>query len=140
MGERRLLIWLTGTALLLAAPALGGGDIVWPTYSQASHTTDVQLSCTQLHAEIAHVTADIKLLDAARDRTEESMRTAFDIERYGSTRNFLGPNTAIPDKNNEETFARAREDIIASKKVALARRAFLTNLLAICKEPAAAQP
>jgi hypothetical protein len=138
--ERRLLAWLSGAALLLAAPAFGGGDIVWPTYSQASHTTDVQLTCTQMHAEIDHVSADIKLLDTAKDQVEQALHSAFDLQRYAYSTTDYGGSKLSTESNRTEIYARAREDIIASKKMALERRDFLTNLLSICKEPAPAKP
>jgi hypothetical protein len=145
MTNSKLSPWLAGAGalFLVASPVLGDGDIVWPTYVQATHTTDAKLTCPELHQEIAHVDADIKLLDTARDQVETAMRTAFDIQRYTSSRSggpsgTRGPST---DENKEEDFARARDDIVSSKKVAVARHAFLTNLLAICKDaPAPVSP
>jgi hypothetical protein len=129
--------WLAGAAVLaVCAAPVSADDIIWPTYSQVSHTTDAALTCTQLHAEIDHVSSDIDLLDKARHRTQESMRTAFDLDRYVATRN-QGSSTFNGNGAGEERFAKARDDIIASKKVAVARKDYLTNLLAICKNPPA---
>jgi len=99
------------------------------------------LSCEQLHAEIDHVSSDIKLLDTARVEVEAAIRSAFDLDRYRMTKG-IGNTTTSGNGGGEESFARAHDEIIASKKVAVARRSFLTNLLSICKKApgGAAQP
>ena len=119
--------------LLLGGNALGEGDIVWPVYSQASHTTDVAFTCTQLHAEIDHVSSDIKLLEKARNQVEDSLRSAFDLNRYTAAKQ-QGRASVVGNGGGEETFSKARDEIVASGRVAVARRNFLTNLLAICKD------
>ena len=118
---------------LLAAPA-SADDIVWPTYSRVSNTHDASLTCPQLRGEIAHVSSDIDMLDKARRRVQESMRTAFDLDRYRTTAS-QGRALFVGNGGGEERFAKARDEIVASKKVAVARKAYLTNLLAICGIP-----
>jgi hypothetical protein len=126
---------LAGTFALLAAP-VSADDIIWPTYAQVSNTHDASLTCPQLHGEIDHVSSDIDMLDKARHRVQESMRTAFDLDRYRTTAS-QGRALFVGNGGGEERFAKARDEILASKKVAVARKAYLTNLLAICKNPPA---
>lgn len=130
-------VLLTGAALLflLGAP-VAADEIVWPTYSQVSHSTDAALDCAQLDAELAHVSADIKMLAKARDRVEEAMKTAFDLQRYSAAQRqgsavFTGGGAGAA----AEGYPKAREEIVASERIARARHDFLTNLKSVCKTP-----
>lgn len=125
--------WLAAALSLTAPQALAQGDIVWPTYSQVSHTTDLALSCEQLDAEIDHVSSDIRLLAKARDQVQDALRTGFDLDRYRSSRQ-QGTHVFNGNGGGEERFSTARDEITASRSVAMARRTYLTNLLAICKK------
>jgi hypothetical protein len=128
-----------GALALLCAPLAAEDDIIWPTYSQVVHTGDSTLTCSQLRAAIDHVSSDIAMLDKARDRVQDTMKTGFDLDRYRSTTQ-QGRATFIGNGGGEEIYPKAREEIVASKKVARDRRNHLRNLLLFCTDAPGATP
>ena len=128
----------TGLAVvLLLAPrgawAQSQSDIVWPTYDRVEKPSDPGLGCRALGSEIAQVAADIKLLNHAKVRTEDVLRSAFDMERYAGTTSPGGEHMAGGPVNGKEAYATAREQIVGSLKVAEARRDHLKSLEPACK-------
>jgi hypothetical protein len=123
-------------AILLAPPqawAQSQSDIVWPTYDQAAFVSDPLLNCSALAAESAHVAADIHLLEKARTRVEDVLRSAFDMERYGRSNGPGGMSVSGGIVGGREAYATARGQIVASLKVALQRRDHLKDLEPACK-------
>ena len=133
MGWGRMsLVAILLMAVQPGAWAQSQSDIVWPTYDQVERTSDAGLGCTALRAEIAHVAADVSLLNHARIRTEDVLRSAFDMERYGGTHTTGGRIGGGP-VNGKEAYATAREQIVGSLKVARARQDYLKSLEPACK-------
>jgi hypothetical protein len=108
-------------------------DIVWPTYDQIDRASDTGLNCTALQAEIGHVAADIGVLRKAQTRTEDALHSAFDMERYGGSRGPGGMRVSSGAVNGKEVYATAREQIVASLKIAQKRRDRLKALEPDCK-------
>jgi len=140
MRANVILGLVLASLLLCPASVRADGDIVWPTYAQASYPSDTSLTCEQLRGTIEHVTSDIALLTKARDRTGDIVRSGFDkdssVGRLGDRRFTL----ATPS-GGQEFYAKAHEQIIASRGVAFARLNYLNGLVPACKDaPAATKP
>jgi hypothetical protein len=134
IGRVRILASAAATFALLGATALADEDIVWPTYVVVAKPHDASLSCPQLHTVIDKVAADIKLLDKAQRQAEDAVRTTYDTQS-SSGREVDGVllNTATTKWGFRYTAA--REQIMASRKLAEARQAYLNGLVLGCKNP-----
>ena len=126
---------LTLFAVLIPEPllAVSQSDIVWPTYDQAQRNTDAFLDCSQLQSQIAHVRSDITLLNKAQVRIEDVLRSAFDMERYGGSNGPGGQRISAGIVEGKESYAAARQQIVASLRVAVARRDYLKSLEPDCR-------
>jgi len=108
-------------------------DIVWPTYDQADKISDPGLNCGALQAEVAHVTADILMLQKAQVRVEDVLHSAFDMERYGGSAGPGGVRVSAGVVHGKEAYAAARGQIVASLRIAQKRRDDLRSLEPGCK-------
>ena len=127
-----------GLAVAMAVAATGAwaqsqSDIVWPTYDSALRGSDAELSCPALQAELAHVTADIGLLQKAQNRVEDVLHSAFDMERYGGSNGPGGQRISSGAVHGKEAYAQARGQIVASLRTAQLRRDQLKRLEPDCK-------
>ena len=113
--------------------AVSQSDIVWPTYDQAERNTDAFLNCTQIQGQIAHVSSDITLLNKAQARVEDVLHSAFDMERYGGSTGPGGQRISSGAVNGKENYAAARQQIVASLRVATLRRDHLKSLEPDCR-------
>jgi len=115
-------------------------DLVWKTYSQVVHPGDDKMTCAQLREEIDVVSRDIIQQDKTRRSIEAALRSSFDMASYGRSRS-VGTSRAMAgtgSSGNEHNYTRIRDEIVASKKVAVERRNHLRNLLLFCKDQAPA--
>lgn len=113
--------------------AASQSDIVWPTYDQAQRSSDLSLNCSQLQSESAHVSSDITLLRKAQARVEEVLHSAFDMERYGGSTGPGGQRISVGPVDGKQSYPAARQQIVASLEVALARRDYLKSLEPACR-------
>jgi len=113
--------------------AVSQSDIVWPTYDQAERNTDAFLNCTQIQGQIAHVSSDITLLNKAQARVEDVLHSAFDMERYGGSTGPGGQRISSGAVNGKENYAAARQQIVASLRMATLRRDHLKSLEPDCR-------
>jgi len=113
--------------------AVSQSDIVWPTYDQAERNTDAFLNCTQIQGQIAHVSSDITLLNKAQARVEDVLHSAFDMERYGGSTGTGGQRISSGAVNGKENYAAARQQIVASLRMATLRRDHLKSLEPDCR-------
>ncbi|HVZ27167.1 MAG TPA: hypothetical protein VG798_00790 [Rhizomicrobium sp.] len=122
-------------AVLAALPARAESqsDIVWPTYDQAQRASDTQLNCPALDTEIAHVAADVSLLNHARARVEDVLHSAFDLERYGGSNGPGGQRVPGGAVHGKEAYARARGQIVESLTIARKRQDWLASLKPACR-------
>ena len=137
----KLLAVVMAMAVATSAWAQSQSDIVWPTYDQVQHSSDPDLGCPALDAEIAHVASDISLLRKAQNRVEEVLHSAFDMARYGGGKGPGGMRISGTDVSGQDSYIQARGQIMASLKVAMGRRDYLKSLEPNCKpapQPAAA--
>lgn len=120
---------------VMASPAWAQSqsDIVWPTYDQVERSSDPGLACPALRSEIAHVASDIALLQRAQTRVEDILRSAFDMERYGGSNAPGGQRVSGGPVFGKEAYPKAREEIVASLRVAQRRRDHLKSLEPGCK-------
>ena len=116
----------------LGAWAESGSDIVWPGYDQVEKSGDAGLDCPQLAAEIHQVSKDVTLLNRAQTRVEDVLHSAFDMERYGGS-NTPGQRISSGAVDGKQAYASARVQIVASLKVAIARREHLKSLEPGCR-------
>ena len=130
---RAIVLTLVGVFLPQATFAVSQSDIVWPTYSRSERSDDALLNCTQLQGEIAHVASDIRLLHKAQARAEDALHSAFDMERYGGSTGLGGQRFDPGIVEGKESYAAARGNIVASLRVATARREHLKSLEPACK-------
>ena len=139
---RDVSLLLSGALLLGAAAALlslpvraATGDIVWPTYTMVQKPHDTILTCPQLHIVIDKIASDLQMLDTAQIRAEDAVHQAYDNQSSeGREQGGAFLNSGITKAGFEYTAA--RDTIMASKKIAIARREYLTGLLTSCKNPA----
>ena len=134
-----LRFFLAALMFLLAGVAWADSDsdIVWPTYSQVSFSTDAGLSCSQLRDTIGHVTDDIALLSKARQRVEDIIQSQLTFNRShgGVTREgTFQPETS--DGSSEKNYVEAHSEIGASHGIAVKRLDYLTGLQKTCKDSA----
>ncbi|HMH65285.1 MAG TPA: hypothetical protein VK515_06850 [Rhizomicrobium sp.] len=123
-----------GFALVtVLSPALAESDIVWPGYDEVERSGDALLDCSQLHAQIDHVGSDVSLLRKAQVRVEDALRSAFDMERYGGSNGPGGQRISSGTVQGKESYAAAREAIVASLKNATARQSHLKSLEPACR-------
>lgn len=130
--------WLVMVMLAVVATgpqawAQSQSDIVWPTYDQAERTSDAGLNCPALGAEITHVSADIRMLEKAQIRVEDVLRSAFDMERYGGSNGAGGMRVPSGGVGGKEAYPVAREQIVASLRIAKKRRDHLKSFESGCK-------
>ncbi len=122
-------------AILSFAPAAfagtESGEIVWPTYSRVVRPGDMDLTCTQLRTEIDRVKRDIHMLNVAQRRAEEALSTASDLNLYLYSSG-KGGMSHTGNGGGEQTYSRARSEIVASLRVAEGRLAHLNTLTLIC--------
>lgn len=126
-------------ALASAGRAADDGDIVWKTYTLVAYPGDGRLTCAGLNDEIARVNGDIAEMDKARERVEQNIQTAFDLDRY-SSRNGHGNLAYGTNGSGKSVYAKSRDDIVKSIRVAANRVAYLTTLVPQCKERPAPAP
>jgi len=135
MTHRFALLAACALALTGAAAAEVGeadSDIVWRTYSQVVYPGDSELSCPALKAQMVHVSTDIRMMDKARARVEENMRSAFDLDAYRNG-HLMGVHQFTGNGGGEQAFTKARRQIIDSRRVAADRLNHLGNLMLFCK-------
>jgi hypothetical protein len=136
--DGRMRLRMAGFAAVMAtvtAPAWAQSqsDIVWPTYDRVERDSDRGLACPALRSEIAHVASDIVLLERAQTRVEDVLRSAFDMERYGGSNGPGGQRVSGAPVTGKEAYPKAREEIVASLRVAQKRRDHLKSLEPDCK-------
>jgi|GEM_PF-1236002 hypothetical protein len=117
-----------------ADPRWGGDDIVWPTYQQVGKITDDTLNCNQLQAEIDKVSADIKVLDDARHKIDKNIRDVFNMQDSS------GPGVFKSSFGGQGGYPAARKKIVASQKIANARRDYLVRRQPTCKPAVPSAP
>lgn len=127
-GFTLLVVLMPGRVL-----AISQSDIVWPPYDQAERNTDAFLNCAQIQGQIAHVSSDITLLNKAQARVEDVLHSAFDMERYGGSTGPGGQRVSSGAVNGKENYAAARQQIVASLRMATLRRDHLKSLEPDCR-------
>jgi hypothetical protein len=127
-GFTLLVVLMPGRVL-----AISQSDIVWPTYDQVERNTDAFLNCAQIQGQIAHVSSDITLLNKAQARVEDVLHSAFDMERYGGSTGPGGQRISSGAVNGKENYAAARQQIVASLRMATLRRDHLKSLEPDCR-------
>ncbi|HEY5347331.1 MAG TPA: hypothetical protein VIJ72_03990 [Rhizomicrobium sp.] len=130
-----------GMAVILLAGAAhaadSDSDIVWPTYSQVTFSTDAALSCSQLRDRIQHVTDDIAMLTKARQRVEDIIQSQITFSRSHGTVSREGtfqPETS--DGSSEKGYVQAHSEIGTSHGIAVKRLDYLNLLEKTCKNTA----
>ena len=108
-------------------------DITWPSYDQVQHVGDGLLNCAALGNEIAHVDADLTLLEHAKARVEDVLHSAFDMERYAGTRDPGGGRVPGGAVHGKEAYSAARGQIVEALKIAHQRHDWLISLKPNCK-------